>query len=137
MLLVLFVAVFLMNYSWNKSFFYGMTISLSSTAIVLKMMIDKVEINSVHGRNVLGILIFQDLIAVWFVLLIPVLSQEQSSFLTILITVFKSLLVVVGVLLLAKWIIPLLYHEIAKLRSRELFIITTILLSLGTAFFNL
>lgn len=133
-LFVVFIAVFLLNYSWNKSFFYGMTISLSSTAIVLKMMMDKVEINSVHGRNILGVLIFQDLIAVWFVLLIPVLSQEDSSLLTILLTVFKSLLVVVGVLFLAKWIIPLLYHEIAKLRSRELFIITTILLSLGTAF---
>ncbi len=133
-LLVVFVAVFLLNYTWHKSFFYGMTISLSSTAIVLKMMIDKVEINSVHGRNVMGILIFQDLIAVWFVLLVPVLSQDHSSFFTIFLTVLKSLLVVVGVLLLAKWLIPLLYHEIAKLRNRELFIITTILLSLGTAF---
>ncbi|MCX7862666.1 MAG: cation:proton antiporter [Bacteroidales bacterium] len=134
LIIVALICVYFLNYSLQTSLFYGMIVSLSSTAIVLKLMMDRAEINSVHGRNILGILIFQDLIAVWFVLLIPVLSQDSSSLMEILLTILKSLLVVAGVLLLAKWIIPYLYHEIAKTRSRELFIITTILISLSTAF---
>ena len=138
---VLFTIVFILLISYNFlgvslniAIFLGALVSLSSTAIVLKIMMDRAEINSVHGRNVLGILIFQDLIAVWFVLFVPVLAKGESLFVDILFTLLKSLLVVASVLLIAKWIIPYIFHEIAKTRSRELFIISIILFSLGTAF---
>ncbi len=133
-ILVFFISYHFLNVSFNTAIFFCFLTSLSSTAIVLKLMMDRAEINSVHGRNVLGVLIFQDLIAVWFVLFVPILAKGESSFIYILFTIFKSLLVVASVLLIAKWIIPYVLHEITKTRSRELFIITLILFSLGTAF---
>ncbi len=134
MLLVYLLFHLLMEKPINESVFFGTLVALSSTAIVMKIILDRAELNTVHGRNVMGILIFQDLIAVWFVLFIPVLSQSQSSFGHIAFTLLKSVLVVITVLVVARWVIPIIFDEIAKTRNRELFIISVILFSLSTAY---
>ncbi len=118
---------------WSASLFTGFLISLSSTAIVMKMMFDRGEMDSPHGRLSMGILIFQDLCVVPFMLLIPILSGHQVSGSGVLWTLMKSAGILLAVILSARWLVPFLLHQIVRTRSRELFVITIILLCLGTA----
>ena len=118
----------------NKSIFFGFLVALSSTAIVLKILTEKGEIDSPHGRIITGILIFQDLCVVPLMLFTPALSGEAINIIDVLLKMSKAVLIIVIVLLSARWIVPSLLHQIVHTRSRELFITTVILLCLGIAF---
>lgn len=113
--------------------FDGFLVSLSSTAIVIKLLMDKGEINAPHGRTSVGILIFQDLCVVPFMLLVPILAGRGGGLTEISLTIIKAVLVVVFVLAAARWGVPQLLHQVVRTRSRELFIITIILMCAGTA----
>ncbi len=117
----------------NKSVFFGFLIALSSTAIVLKMLKERGEIDSPHGRAMVGILIFQDLCIVPLMLLIPVLSGDRIDIVDVSIKMGKAILIIVIVLLSARWIVPALLHQVIHTRSRELFIITIIMICMGIA----
>ena len=118
---------------WNTSLFAGFLVSLSSTAIVMKMLLDRAEVDSPHGRLSLGILIFQDLCVVPLMLLVPILGGDQGNFLALSLTLLKSAAILFVVFLGARWLVPNILHQIVHTRSRELFVITIILLCLGTA----
>lgn len=121
---------------WNASLFAGFLVALSSTAIVMKMLFDRGEIDSPHGRLSIGILIFQDLCVVPLMLLIPILAGNQGSPAELLWTLFKSATIISIVIFGARWLVPNILHQIVHTRSRELFVITIILLCLGTALFT-
>lgn len=121
---------------WNTSLFTGFLVALSSTAIVMKMLFDRGEIDSPHGRLSIGILIFQDLCVVPLILLIPILSGASGSFIELLWTLLKSAAIIFVVIFGARWLVPNILHQIVHTRSRELFVITIILLCLGTALFT-
>ncbi len=129
---VLLISLFV-QHSLNMAIFEGFLVSLSSTAIVMKILQEKSEVYSPHGRMSLGMLIFQDLCVVPFMLLIPVLAGNGGSSGDVAITMLKAALVVGIVLLASKWGVPRMLHEVVSTRSRELFVITIILLCLGTA----
>ena len=118
----------------NMSIFFGFLIALSSTAIVLKMLTEKGEIDSPHGRLMVGILIFQDLCDVPLMLLIPSLSGAAIDLIDIALKMGKAAFIIVAVLLSARWLVPVLLHHVVRTRSRELFISTIILLCLGIAY---
>ncbi|MBI4685707.1 MAG: cation:proton antiporter [Nitrospirae bacterium] len=118
----------------NKSVFFGFLIALSSTAIVLKMLSEKGEIDSPHGRTMAGILIFQDICVVPLMLIIPSLSGGTINILDIAMKMGKAALIIAIVLLSARWIVPGLLHQVVRTRSRELFITTIIFLCFGIAF---
>src|SRR5258706_7813221 len=123
---------------WRVALFLGFLIALSSTAIVLKVMTDKGEIDAPHGRLATGILIFQDLCVVPIMLVLPFLAGNASGGVTgLLIALGKAALVVVVVIIAARTIVPRALSEILKTRSRELFLIAVILIgtltALGTA----
>jgi CPA2 family monovalent cation:H+ antiporter-2 len=124
--------------SWRVALFLGFLIALSSTAIVLKGLTDKGEIDAPHGRLATGILIFQDLCVVPIMLLLPFLAGTAAGGpLGLAIALGKATLVVVGVLVAARTLVPRALTEIVKTRSRELFLIAVILIgtltALGTA----
>jgi K+:H+ antiporter len=124
--------------SWRVALFLGFLIALSSTAIVLKGLTDKGEIDAPHGRLATGILIFQDLCVVPIMLLLPFLAGTAAGgALGLAIALGKATLVVVGVLVAARTLVPRALAEIVKTRSRELFLIAVILIgtltALGTA----
>ena len=124
--------------SWRVALFLGFLIALSSTAIVLKGLTDKGEIDAPHGRLATGILIFQDLCVVPIMLLLPFLAGTAAGgALGLAIALGKAVLVVVGVLVAARTLVPRALSEIVKTRSRELFLIAVILIgtltALGTA----
>ncbi|UCG79088.1 MAG: cation:proton antiporter [Nitrospirota bacterium] len=120
--------------SLGSSIALGFIISLSSTAIVLKLLFDRAEIDSPHGRASLGVLIFQDLCVVLFLLLIPLLAGGDKRSERIILVLLESVAIVTAVLLLARWIVPVLLHKIVQTRKSELFVITIIFLCFGAAF---
>ena len=117
----------------NASLFTGFLVALSSTAIVMRMLFERADMDSPHGRLSVGILIFQDLCVVPFMLLAPLLAGHQGSFTDLLWTLSKSATILFIVIFGARWLVPNLLHQIVRTRSRELFVITIILLCLGTA----
>ncbi len=124
--------------NWRVALFLGFLIALSSTAIVLKGLTDKGEIDAPHGRLATGILIFQDLCVVPIMLLLPFLAGTAGGgALGLALALGKATLVVVGVLVAARTLVPRALAEIVKTRSRELFLIAVILIgtltALGTA----
>ncbi|HBG91874.1 MAG: hypothetical protein A2X54_08120 [Nitrospirae bacterium GWF2_44_13] len=127
-------AAYLLTGNANRSVFFGFLIALSSTAIVLKMLAEKGETDSPHGRIMVGILIFQDLCVVPLMLLIPALSGDVINMTDALIKMGEAALIITVVLLSARWIVPGLLHQVVRTRSRELFITTIIFLCFGIAF---
>jgi len=117
----------------NESLFAGFLVALSSTAIVMKMLLDRAETDSPHGRLSMGILIFQDLCVVPLMLLVPILAGHQGSFTQVSWTLLKSATILFIVIFGSRWLVPNILHQIVHTRSRELFVITIILLCLGTA----
>ncbi len=113
--------------------FDGFLVALSSTAIAIKLLQDRGELNAPHGMASLGILIFQDLCVVPFMLLIPILAGTGGSALDILIILGKAVVFIAGILLASRWAVPQILHQVVHTKSRELFVITIIMLCLGTA----
>ena len=121
--------------SWNEAVFVGFLLSISSTAIVLKTLQDRQEISSVHARNALTILIFQDIIVVPMMLITPLMAGESSNiWLSVSSLVIKTLVVLIITFVSARYIVPKLMYAIAKTNSKELFLLVTITLCFAVAF---
>ena len=119
---------------FSQSLFYGFLIALSSTAIVMKIYQEKMELDTPHGRAVLAILIFQDIIVVPMMLLTPVLAgTESGSDGTVLLFVVKSAGLILFVFAMLKWIAPWLFYQFARTRSRELFILGAVVTCFAVA----
>lgn len=120
--------------AWNSAIFLGFLISLSSTAIVLKMLQGSGEITAPHGRVSVAILIFQDIIVVLMMLLIPLLAgRSRNPGMELLQLTGKLAAILVVLFLLGKYIVPLLLKLVVKAKSRELFVLTTVVLCFATA----
>ena len=123
--------------AWRVAVLVGFLVALSSTAIVLKGLADKGEIDTPHGRLATGVLIFQDLCVVPMMLVLPYLAGGSGGGAGVAWALTKAGLVVAGVLVLARTVVPRALSEIVKTRSRELFLIAVILVgtltALGTA----
>lgn len=129
------LSYFFLGNDWNAAVFVGFLFSLSSTAIVLKLLQERNEMGTPHGRNALGILIFQDIIVVPMMLVTPILAgQTENVGYSVLMLVIKSLIVVAITIVSARYLVPKLMHVIAKTRSKELFLLTTITLCFAVAF---
>ncbi|MDQ3535963.1 MAG: cation:proton antiporter [Bacteroidota bacterium] len=124
----------LLNYSWNEAVFLGFLFSLSSTAIVLKLLQEKAEINSPHGKAILAILIFQDIIVVPMMLFTPMIAGETDNlFLSLFILAIKGVLVIAVVYISARFVVPNLLYRIAQTKSNELFILSIVVICFAVA----
>ncbi|MFZ5905979.1 MAG: cation:proton antiporter [Nitrospirota bacterium] len=117
----------------NQSLFFGFLYALSSTAIVLKLLTERGEIDSPHGHTMVGILIFQDLCIVPLMLLVPALSGDRIDFVDVGLKMGKAAVIILVVLFSSRWMVPALLHQVVRTKSRELFLTTIILLCLGIA----
>ena len=125
----------LFQFEPREAVFWGFLMAASSTAIVLKMLQERGEMFTVHGRIILGILLFQDICVVPMMALLPALAAPGAGqAVTILLALLKALALISGILLGAKFLFPRLLHAIVLLRSRELFVIASIFFALGTAY---
>lgn len=119
----------------NIALLLGAGLALSSTAIVSKELGSLGEIFSSHGQNAIGVLLFQDVVAVLLLTLVPVFagSSEQAWYWALPLTLGKTLLLFVGLLLAARWLLPRLFHEVAASHSAELFVLLALVIVLLTA----
>lgn len=110
-------------------------LALSSTAIVTRELIRRNEINAPHGRLSVGILIFQDLAAVFFLILVPTLGSDNTSvnLQTLVPTLLEGAAILVALLMFGRTVLPRLLNEVAKSRSDELFVLTTLVAALTAA----
>lgn len=112
----------------------GFLVSLSSTAIVMKILADRGETNAPHGKISIGVLIFQDLSFVPMMLLVPILAATgEDSVREVSIRFGLSLAAVAAIILGARYGMPRLLRWFVRLGSREVFVIGIVLISLGTA----
>lgn len=133
-LVTFFLASLQIGRTFGESLFIGFLVSLSSTAIVLKIIQGKAEMDSPHGQTSLAILIFQDLIVVPMMLFTPLLAGMEGEIgQSLLILLAKGAGVIVLVILSAKWIVPQLLYQIARTRSSELFLLTVVVLCFAIA----
>lgn len=108
--------------------------SLSSTAVVVKILSDREEIDTIHGGVMTGWLLVQDLAVVPILVLLSALSGGEEPFLLLIgLSLSKAMLVVVGAVLIGKIISPFVVHKVAATNSRELLLLTSVALALGTA----
>jgi len=124
-----------LGFAWNEAVFVGFLFSLSSTAIVLKILQDRNEISAPHGRNALGILIFQDIIVVPMLLVTPIIAGQSDDIgMAVLTLLIKSGLVIVITYISARYLVPRLMHLIVRTQNKELFLLTTIAICVAITF---
>lgn len=119
---------------FSESIFLGFLVSLSSTAIVLKLMQERAEIDSPHGRTSIGILIFQDMIVILMILFTPLLAGATTDVGgALLILAAQGLGIILLVFVSAKWIVPQVMYQVVRTKNRELFLMTIIVICLAVA----
>jgi len=121
------------GFQQSQSIALGLIVALSSTAIVFKMITDRAEIDTMHGKLCIGILLFQDLCVVPIMLLLPLLGQsEVNSSSDFAFAMFKSLTAVVAIIFLSRLIIPKTLVWIARIGSKEHLTLSVIFIILVT-----
>ncbi|HEX8630737.1 MAG TPA: cation:proton antiporter [Catenuloplanes sp.] len=124
----------LFGISWQVGVFTGFLVSLSSTAIVLRLLASRAETQTEVGRGALAYLIFQDLAIVVMVLLVPVLGGGAGSPVQVAKALGTAIVIVAVVLVAARLIMPRLLEVVARACSPEVFLLTVIAICFGTAF---
>lgn len=124
----------LMRPSLSESIFWGFLYALSSTAIVVKILQDKNQINTPHGKFILAILLFQDIMIVPLMLFTPILAGVGGNPYEEIFWLLGKLIVLAGVsYLLAKYVIPFFLKTVMKVKSQEVFLIATVFIVTGVA----
>ena len=128
------IVVHLAGFGWQVGFALGGALAMSSTAIVSKMLAEKMELATPHGRDIMGILLFQDLAVVAFLIVIPALGKragdlaEELGLAAVKAAVALTLILFAGQKPMRAW-----FHLVARQRSSELFMLNLLLITLGLA----
>lgn len=122
-----------MGLDTGPAIFLGCLVAVSSTAVVLRGLASRGELDAPHGRFALGILIFQDLAVVPMALSIPLLAGLAEGTGAALSSLATGFAVLAGVLLLARLVVPRLLEAVARMRQRDLFVLAVFLICFGTA----
>jgi monovalent cation:H+ antiporter-2, CPA2 family len=125
----------LLPIDWRGGVLLGGVLAMSSTAIVIKMLSDRLELDTAHGRQIVGVLLFQDLAVVPLLIMVPALAQPAGELATALIFAAAKAALVLSVLLvfgqrpMRAW-----FNLVARRYSSELFILNVLLITLGLAY---
>lgn len=133
--IVFMLIAMLLGFGGKAALVIGGIVALSSTAIVIKQMSERGTLNTTRAQMVVSTLLFQDLAVVPFLILIPLLANdsEQSLSIAIAMSLLKGVVVVAILLSAGKWVLPKIFSEVARTRTDELFVLTTILVTLMAA----
>jgi monovalent cation:H+ antiporter-2, CPA2 family len=127
-------AVLLMGLDWKTGVVLGAAFAMSSTAIVVKLMAEKRELETPHGRDIMGVLLFQDLAVVPFLILIPALDAPPDQLAARVGLALVKAAAVLGLLLFfGQKIMRGWFHLVARRQSSELFMLNVLLITLGLA----
>ena len=124
--------LFIFHWTLEQSVIFGLIISLSSTSIVLKILMERGELSTVHGRIMMAILILQDISVVIMMVALPLMAGAGDNFLAEMgLALGKSLLFIGAAVVLGHWVLPWLLGDVGGVRSRELFLLTVLVLCMG------
>ncbi|MHB8666931.1 MAG: monovalent cation:proton antiporter-2 (CPA2) family protein [Burkholderiales bacterium] len=124
----------LLGFSWQVGFALGGALAMSSTAIVSKLLAERMQLESAHGRAIIGVLLFQDLAVVPLLILIPALAQPAEHLAPVLaLALAKAAVVLFLILFAGQKLMRGWFHIVARSRSNELFVLNVLLITLGLA----
>ena len=120
--------------SWQTALALSSALAMSSTAIVVKLMSERLEMDSEHGKRVMGILLFQDLAVVPLLVLIPALGASTDRlFEALAVAAVKATLLITVLLVGGQWVMRWWLTLVARRKSEELFVLNLLLVTLGLA----
>jgi monovalent cation:H+ antiporter-2, CPA2 family len=132
---VVMAASLALELPWRTAVVLGGALAMSSTAILAKLLAERLELNSPHGRQIMGILLFQDLAVVPLLVLVPALSAEAERIAMVLgIALLKAGVVLAVLLFAGQRLMRAWFHVVARQKSSELFVLNVLLVTLGIAF---
>jgi CPA2 family monovalent cation:H+ antiporter-2 len=121
--------------SWQAGVALGGVLAMSSTAVLTKLLGERLELDAKHGREVMGVLLFQDLAVVPLLILIPSFSQSPERMALLMgIALLKAVLVLSLVLFFGQRLISKWFFVVARSKSAELFMLNVLLITLGLAY---
>ncbi len=131
-LVIFLIAGMFFGLSFESAFVVGGILALSSTAIVIRQLSETGAMKRKSGQLSVAILLFQDVAVVPLLIIIPMLATngENSMILALLLAMFKGVVVVTLLLFIGKWLLPKVFNIIAQVRTDELFVLTTLLVTL-------
>ncbi len=128
------VIAWLFGHRWQLGFALGSALAMSSTAIVSKLLAERMQLETAHGRHIIGVLLFQDLAVVPLLILIPALAQPGGELLPVLTAALAKAAVVLALILFAgQRLMRGWFHVVARRRSHELFVLNVLFITLGLA----
>ena len=131
---IVFAAALAVGASWQVGLAVGGALAMSSTAIVLRLLAERMQLETAHGRDIVGVLLFQDLAVVPLLIVIPAIAEGSGGLaLRLGIALFKALAVLAVLLFLGQRLMRGWFHFVARRRSHELFILNVLLITLGLA----
>lgn len=133
MFLVMILGVVL-GLPWEAGLALGGALAMSSTAIVSKLLSEREELDSEHGKLILGILLFQDLAVAPLIIFVPALAQSDGLGQALLLATLKAALALVVILALGQKLMRPWFHFAARAKSAELFMLNVLLVTLGLAY---
>lgn len=138
--LTILLFAFVMNhwgYDFNTSIFVSFLVAMSSTAIVLKSLQQRAEVDTPQGKNILSTLIFQDIVIIPLMLAVPFLAGKSENLASALVPLLlKGVAIIALTLILAIWVVPMVLYQIARTRSRELFLLSIVTIAFSVALFT-
>jgi len=121
--------------NWPAAFIVGTALAMSSTAIVSKILAERIDLNSRHGRLSIGVLLFQDIAVVPILVLIPALGVADANLLDVFgLAMLKAAAMLLFLFTIGKWLINPWFNLVASQRSRELFVMNVLMVTLLLAF---
>lgn len=133
-LLLVMGAMMALGLSWQLGLALGGVFAMSSTAVITKLLSERLQLESPHGREIMGVLLFQDLAVVPLLVIIPALTQPPEKLAMLLgvamlkAVVVLALILVFGQSLMRKW-----FHFVARAKSSEVFVLNVLLITLSLA----
>jgi len=126
--------IMLFGISWQLGLALGGVFAMSSTAVLTKLLVDRMQLDSAHGREIMGVLLFQDLAVVPLLVIIPALTEPPEKLAMLLgVALFKAVIVLAVILVFGQKLMRKWFHFVARAKSSEVFVLNVLLITLSLA----
>ncbi|MBK7648533.1 MAG: cation:proton antiporter [Betaproteobacteria bacterium] len=126
--------IMLFGVSWQLGIALGGVFAMSSTAVLTKLLVERMQLDSPHGRDIMGVLLFQDLAVVPLLVIIPSLTQPPEKLAVLLgVALLKAIVVLALILVFGQHLMRKWFHFVARAKSSEVFVLNVLLITLSLA----
>jgi CPA2 family monovalent cation:H+ antiporter-2 len=126
--------IMLFGISWQLGIALGGVFAMSSTAVLTKLLVERQQLDSAHGREIMGVLLFQDLAVVPLLVIIPSLTQPPEKLAMLLgVALVKAVIVLAVILVFGQKLMRKWFHFVARAKSSEVFVLNVLLITLSLA----